>query len=447
MKKIARIMLAAILAMTLSLGMVPAAHADPVDPTTINTAAITKVLKVPVGTDYPAMTFEFEVERVGFNDTTNIPANFPQIGTVFIAFDGATATSRTEALEGTVAGVSTYYLESHELLAAINWPTAGKYEYKVTEVDTNYTILDPLHEAMELSLAEYSLSVYVREYNADDAAAGRIPAGKSIGDRYIYAVGMIRVVSDDGVPGYFKGDPTPGGNQVTTFYSDMIFTNKYVKTNGADDPDDPDPTDPGDSTLNITKTVAGDMGSIVLPFDFTITVNVPTLIPSYQLDTYKAYLVAGNNVLDPSVAIDASLVATLVGTDSSGMKYLKIAPFTAVAFKLTHGQSLVFINTPVGTNYSISEAGVDRYTASVRVTTNNVQGGPTNGTAAGTGVSITGALVGEALNKADFTNTFDLTPPSGLTLENLPFYLMVLLALGALVVFVVAKRRKRQEEE
>jgi len=435
MKKTVRVMLAAILALTLSLGIAPAAYAAP-DPLTINQAAITKVLKVPVGTAYPAMTFDFMVERVGYNDTTAIPANMPVIGSVSIAFDGANAPSPAENFEGSALGVDTYYLESAELLGAINWPNAGKYEYSVIETTTNYVISDPLHEALELSLAEYLLSIYVREYTAADAAAGNIPAGKQVGDRYIYAVGMIRVTTDEGTPGGYKGDPTPGGDQIDYFYSEMIFTNKYVKTNGADDPDDPDPTDPGDSTLNVTKTVTGDLGSLVLPFNFALSLNVPTLIPGYVLSYYKAYLVGTGGVLDPT----GTVLSSLIGTDPSGAKYVMFAPGATVDFQLAHDQKLVFINTPVGTSYTVSEDAEAGYTTSYRVTTNNIQGGVVSG------YTITGALVGEALNRADYTNNYDLTPPAGLSMDNLPFYSLVLLALGALIAFVVVRRRKRQKE-
>jgi len=442
MKKTTRVMLAVILAVTLCLGIVPAAHAGPVtDPSTVREAAITKVLKVPVGTEYPAMDFNFLVAAVSFNESTTLPADMPIIGNVTISFDGAAAAAPAEEFEGLVAGVETYYLESDELFGGIDWPMAGRYEYRVTELGTDYMIVDSNHEAFELSQAVYTLVVYVREYDADDAAAGRIPPGKSIKDPYIWGIGMFRVVTDDGQPSGYKGDPTPGGDQITSFYSDMIFTNKYVKTNGAPDPDDPDPTDPGASTLSVTKTVAGDLGSQVLPFNFTFTLNVPTLIADYVLPYYKAYLVEGSNVLDPTDTVDD----LLIGTDASGVKFVKIAPFAAMNFELTGGQKLVIINAPVGTSYSLSEAGETGYVASVRVTYNGFQGAPDTGTR-GNGISLASALVGEAANLADVTNTFDLTPPAGLTLENLPFYTLILLSLGALVVFIAMRRRKRQEE-
>ena len=213
MKKKLSVILAAMLALTLTLGLAPLAFADDPDPENINTAAITKVLKVPFGTEYPAMTFDFSVSLISFNDNTTMPSGMPVIGTagvVSIAFDGT-----AETLEGTVSSISTYYLESDELFGSVDWPYAGIYEFVITETGSSYYVAPgSTEEALDLSQAEYNLKVYVKEYTASD-----VPAGSSIGDRYIFAIGVMRTTNDDGTDGSDKVDPTPGGNGTTTHYS------------------------------------------------------------------------------------------------------------------------------------------------------------------------------------------------------------------------------------
>jgi len=448
MKKM-KVMLAALLAIALTLGMAPMAFAE--DDPRILEAAITKVLKVPIGTEYPEMTFDFSVTAVSFNESTTQTSGMPEIGdhgVVSIAFNGATATPRDEEFEGTVDGISTYYLESDELFGAIDWPTAGIYEYLIEETGTDYVIVNGLYEAMELSKATYQLIVYVREYRATDPEVldDLNPAEEF--DRYIYTITMKQITNDEGgADGVGKGDPTPGGNGLTTFYSDMIFTNKYMKNNGGGGGD---PTDPDNSILAVTKTVEGDLGSYVLPFNFSLTLSVPDLIDEFIEDYYKGYLVKGDVVLDPA---ECGVNTSLIGPDTYGF-FIKFVPGSKVDFQLKHDEKLVIVSAPVGSSYVFSEAGEAGYIASAKITVDSVQGGIEEGDK-GDGISCpslsnsvytTPLYVGERANVADVTNTNDSTTPAGIVVENLPFILALLLALGAVAVYVVARQHKRKGE-
>ena len=436
MKK-TRILLALTVALAMCLSIAPMALATQPDPVT--EAAITKLLMVPEGTEYPAMDFYFTLTPESYNGSTDaqtVADKVPVItgagpaGEIVIGFDGAVAAGRSEVLEGTVANVSTYYLESAELFGGVSFPNAGIYEYIIEETDTSHVITSNIHEAMILSGAKYLLTVMVREEN---------------GVTYIYHIGVVRIIEEGGTPGTDKVDPTPGGNQIDTFYSQMSFTNKYVRTNGADDPDDPDPEkpdpedpdpDPGDSTLNIVKTVTGDLGSTILPFNFSLTINVPTLIPSYVLDHYNAYLVDNSGIIDPTGTISGALI----GTDDSGNKYIRVVSGTPVAFELTHSQALVFVNTPVGTTFSSTETAAVGYDTSVTVWRNSIKG------MSSAALSADG-LVGELYNAADYVNDFPDPTPGGLNVNDLPFYGLILLAIAGLVLFIVIKTRKHNREK
>ena len=439
MKK-TRILLSIIMTMALCMSFALTALAE--EQELYTEAAITKLLQVPEGTEYPAMDFVFTVTPYKYNHSEDDLAKLPVIGApisgtgagkITISFDGPAAASPAETLEETAGNVSTYYLESTSLFAGAVFPNAGIYEYIIGETDSSYSIPSgSLHEAMVLSLAKYHVTVLIRE-NAD-----KVP--------YIYHIGVVRITKEGGSAGTDKVDPTPGGDGEETFYSQMSFTNQYVRTNGAPNPDNPDPkkpdtTDPdpenpftSDSTLNISKLVKGELGSQSMPFEFKMTINVPNLIPSYVLSYYKAYLVDASGVLDPTGTVDS----TLIGTDTStkAYKYIKFVTGSAVDFQLTHGQTLVFVNTPVGTTYNVEETAETGYLTTITVFYNSIKN------AVATSL-ITAGLVGEKYNAADYTNDFGDYTPGGLNVNDLPFYGMILFAIGGLVTFVVIKMRKR----
>jgi len=414
MKK-TRILVVTIMALALCFGLLTLSLAS--EPEPIVEAAITKLLQVPEGTEPPPMDFIFTVTPFSYNGSEEAAdvARLPVIGAegkVTISFGGFGV--GPEVLDGTANSVSTYYLESAELFSNIPWPNAGIYEYYIGETDSTYAIASPLHEALTLSSARYRIAVEVRE---DDD-----------GKPYIWNIGTVRIIREDGTPGTDKVDPTPGGPIGSEFnYSQMTFTNKYVKTNGTadpgdpDDPDDPgnpDPTDPAESTLNISKEVTGEVGSLTMPFNFALTINVPNLIPGYVIGHgYKAYIVEGDDVIGNPITF-------LTGT--------------ANTFRLTHGQKLVFINTPVGTTYSVTETAEPGYTTTVAIRNNNVLG------AAVASLTASG-FAGELLNGVYFVNDNPYTPPTGLNIDNLPFYGLILLAVGGLVIFIVVKARKRSK--
>ena len=433
MKK-TRILLALTVALAMCLSIAPMALATQTE--RVTEATITKLLMVPEGTEYPAMDFYFTLTPDSYNGSTEaqiVADKVPVItgagpaGEVVIGFDGATAAGRAEFLESTVANVSTYYLESASLFTGVTFPNAGIYEYMVEETGTSLDVTPNIHDAIIMSQANYLLTVFVREEN---------------GVTFIYHIGVVRTIEEDGTPGTDKVDPTPGSEQEEFLYGQMVFLNKYARTNGAVDPDDPDPKlpdpedpDPGDSTLNIIKTVTGDLGSTILPFNFTLTIDVPSLIPEFVLDHYNAYLVDHAGVIDPTGKVSGALI----GTDRSGNKYIQVVSGTSVAFELTHGQALVFVNTPVGTTFNSTEAAAAGYDTSITVWRNSEKG------MSSVALSASG-LTGELYNAADYVNDFPDPTPGGLNVNDFPFYGLILLAIAGLVTFIVIKTRKHNSD-
>jgi len=429
MYKKSRILLALTLVIILSVGLLSQV-ALASDPPPRPLAAITKVLKMPIGTNLPTGSFTFTFTPLSINEDPSLTP--PAIAAVTIAFPtGATSTTCACAVP-CAPDVVHYYKESNELFGNINWPHTGVFEYNLKENANSFGAM-PAGENMVYSIAEYTVKVHVMEYKAGDT----IPPGKAIGDLYVYTVAAYRTVKEDGTPGTDKVDPTPGGNQTTYFYSQMKFDNIYTKHNGGNG------TDPvGRNTQSIVKAVAGAYSSTSIYFDFSVTVTKPSLVPGTPV--YKAYIVENGYGLT-NIAANG---LTASGSDVGGA-YVNVNSGTALNFKLKHGQYLAFTNTHVGSSYIVSETGTAGYIPSAIVTTNNVPGGMVTGTrgsnlALPDGTIYTILRVGELLNRAAFTNTNDRPPETGLNINDLPFYGLLILAAGGIAALVIVKTRSRK---
>ncbi|MCL1897130.1 MAG: hypothetical protein FWG03_11395 [Clostridiales bacterium] len=402
-------------------------------------AAITKILQMPKGTATPTASFVFEVEAISVDgdETAGAVATMPTIGDITLGFTAAKTGSTDNGVKRVVA-------ESPDIFADISkpFPHAGVYKYEITEKEKTNTAIDANkdHEDLTYSPAKYTLMVYVNNKTA--------PATGT----YIYAIGTyITVIDNDEQEEGDKIDPTPLKPDVSGDYSKMIFTNTYVKTNGPTDPEKPDPTK--DSTLNVSKTVTGSFGNKELYFDFSLTVTAPSLVydPTDLTATapvYKAYVVdADGTIVSTDDLLDYNKV-TAADEDDNDNAYIEFISGAAKTFSLKHGQKLVFIDTPVGTSYDVEETKAAGYIPNVSVIYNGKTPVVTNNNKDDIDFGVTGELVGEATtngklaNSADFINERKDVSLTGLSFSDLPFIGMIILAVGAIAAYIVAKSRK-----
>ena len=410
------------LAIVLCLGTaLPAlAAGDPVIGSESNPAkvGITKLLTMPDGTTIPTATFTFNVSKVSKNDETDSTAlaAMPSIG----VSDGTGSNSVTyTAMDPNSVnnGVKSVYKETPDILSNITWPSAGVYVYEISEQNGSY--LTTAEETMTYSPAKYNLSVYVKE--------------KSSGSGYyVYAVSAAITTPDNGAQnGGDKVDPTPGTGGK---HSDLIFTNSYLKTSGGGDP-----TDLANQRVSISKLVVGDYAEKDRYFTYDLTVTQPTAVTG-NAATYKAYVLNSSN----AIVTSASHTSTAIQTDSYG-DYFTVTSGTQTSVMLKHGEKLVFTDVHIGATYVANEQGAVGYTPSAIVTVNG--GTPENLSGSlGSSLSTNSRTIGDqGANTAAFTNTYrsDVTP-TGIIIDNLPFILLLTVAVGALVLFVVVKARKRR---
>jgi len=409
-----RIFLAITLAVVMCIGSVAPAFADPVYGTEANPAraAITKLIKMPEGTNTPAATFTFTIAKKSLDDSTAAAdlTRMPTIASKNVTFSASDT--------GTVvSGTKEVRKETAALFDGVTFPHAGVYVYTITEVPNTYTIADAAKESMTYSTGSYDVAVYVK-----DGTAGT----------YVFAIAATIVIKDtaDQTIGD-KVDPTPGS--VAGEYSDMVFTNTYIRRHGGTDP-----TDPSHQALGISSAVAGDYANKSKYFEYNITATKPALVVDPV--TYKAYVVNTNT----NAVVTSAANGTGMLTDGAG-GYFLFTSGTAQTINLMHDQKLVFIDTHVGAQYVAIQSAAADYTASVRIIVDG--GSPIDipNSLPNQSLSTQTRILGQAANSAAFTNTYKTVTPTGLDISNLPFIVMLAVGIGGLVVLVALKPRRKED--
>ena len=183
----------------------------------------------------------------------------------------------------------------------------------------------------------------------------------------------------------------------------ILFTNTYRKN----------------ASLVIEKKTSGELADKSKRFDFTIRFEKSA---------------TEENLADFTGTLTRKGGATETVTCSKG----------TADFQLADGDKLEFQNLPAGTKYTVTEKGAkDGYVAHVKVTENGTAGQGVTGTDADDLVSSqSGNHIGENENKVEFENAYHEVPLTGIIMNNLPFLLLIgvaVLAFGALAF--VKKRR------
>lgn len=379
----AAIVLAAALALVLALctGMrLKALAAETATGNGVTKAAITKNLQMDKDVTTPTATFTFDVEKVSLDGGTEDSdlGKMPIITVPGLNFSN-TDTGVTDA-----TGLKVVKKQTENIIPDIGmFPCAGVYKYKVIEQQTGYTVTKDT--AMTYSLAEFNMDIYVK--NKDDKS----------GELEIGGVYVNYVKDDNGNEKTEKVDPTPGTG---TAVSEWQFVNKFRKTN----------------FLTISKNVAGSMGDKTRQFKFSLSLKKSVLEAAGETYTGEISRKAGSS---------ASTMTDFTMTEGA----------TPATFTLADGEVLT-LTLPVGTTCSVTETAVTGYTTTVDVTS--------NGAAAQQKTALTSGsvLVGEKSNSVTYTNTKNSDIPTGIVVDDLPFLILILVALCGFAGYVALKRRK-----
>ncbi len=184
--------------------------------------------------------------------------------------------------------------------------------------------------------------------------------------------------------------------------------------------------------LSLTKVVKGTYASKTQLFDFDV--NLVDGLPeagTYQIEYYNADGTKADGAINENPT-----------TITSG---------TSIKIKLKHGEKIVIKELPSSATYTITENQLGTYTAEY-VANGNETMAPTTATgSAGLGANLTaiGKLSDNGIEdgylsdeEIVYTNTKELTVPTGVMMSVLPFVCGIALIAG----FVVVTSRKRQED-
>lgn len=373
-KTLSKKMLAIVVAgaMTMGLAMSTSVFAIDEGTTTKTTEAyISKTFNTEVG---KAETFSFEAKQVGGN-TENV--TIPNIS--FTASETGTTTKRAK-------------------VSFPEWTDAGKYEYTVTETRATPAITDTKHQTMIMSKAEYTMDVYV----------------SNSGSGFEISNIIVNKKKDD------KGTATTGKVDISdTDKNGFKFTNTYVQEAGTGiDPTNPDPTYAKDGSLNVTKAIEANGGTVDTSkmFDFTAKFTFPT-------------------------GTDAK---TLGGVKDADGHVISIDENGTYTFKLTANKNMKFTGVPVGTKINVTESATPNYKGSAKSVFNGQAQTDVVADKYNEAITVENTL-GQKQNKVDVTNTYNYVPTTGIIMNTLPYVLMIALCGAALMAFVAFKRRRLQK--
>lgn len=379
MNKMFRKVLAIVAAGVMTMGMAMPTFAA--DGGQTNEAWITKTYNTEVG---KAEKFSFTAEQVKAGTgiiTTDAPVTMPEIS--FTDAETVTTSKR---------GQITFPI----------YKEAGKYEYTVKEIQTaEPTVANDEHEKMIMSKAEYTMDVYVTNGNN----------GLEISNI------IVNKKKDD--EGKTAPDTTGKVDISNTAKNGFNFTNTYVQEAGTGtDPTNPGPTYDKDGSLNVTKVIEANGGTLDKDkeFNFTATFNFPTGTDADTLGGVKD--AEGNKI-----------------TINEGGTY---------TFQLKANGNMKFTGVPVGTRISVAESATPNYKGSAKSVFN---GQPQTNVVAGKyneAITVSGKL-GQNQNKVDVTNTYNYVPTTGIIMNTLPYVLMIALCGAALMAFVAFKHRRLQK--
>ena len=373
-KTLSKKMLAIVVAgaMTMGLAMSTSVFATGGDTATKTTEAyISKTFNTEVGKNE---TFSFKA--------TPVPGNTEKVTIPDINF--------TESETGTTT--------KRAKVSFPEWTDAGKYEYTVTETGATPEITDVKHQKMIMSKAEYTMDVYVSN-SGSGFEISNIIVNKKKDDKGATATGKVDISDTDN--------------------NGFKFTNTYVQEAGTGiDPTNPDPTYAKDGSLNVTKAIEANGGTVDTSkmFDFTATFNFPT-------------------------GTDAN---TLGGVKDADGHVISIDENGTYTFKLTANKNMKFTGVPVGTKISVVESATPNYKGSAESVFNGVPQTKVEASKYDEAITVKNTL-GQKQNKVDVTNTYNYVPTTGIIMNTLPYVLMIALCGAALMAFVAFKRRRLQK--
>lgn len=383
---------AMVFALIFAFAALPASAENTYTPVAGGTTSFNKYLIIEDGADVPNKTFTYTIAPGTAISAANgkmavlagiTDTNAPTVGSAVFANTDTIKTDTDGSITNTIGAK---YAEKTSIpvnFTGVSFPEPGVYRYTLREVDQNAPYSIVSQQAL-------TLDVYVTDNGTGLAVSS-----------YVLHTG-----TDAPAAGANNGsaDVTNAGDAV------QDKTDKYVNRYTTHD-------------ITVSKDVSGNQASKDKYFKFTVT--VPDLTPA---DTFNVDI----SDADPTPTGNS---ATKYSSMSNPTEVNGTQLASGVVFYLQDTQSVKILGLPAGATYTVTEDAED-YKPALTLT------GDDDATKNDT--SATGAL--DADITAAFTNTRDGIVPTGVLLTIAPFAIGLLL-FGALAVFLIARKKRRTEDE
>lgn len=336
-----------------------------------------------------ALILVLSMATVAFASTADVAAGNPKLQKTYtLAGDNAVTPNVTFSFTATIDG---YKSDIGDDIVASGYPNVTG---NVSLSDVSFSSADftggktSVTKDVNVTLPTYSnvgYYYYTLTETAVDAATGTKIAGVSYDTNTLK---MVVSVLRDETKGTETFNPVyyvyvlNANNQKTS----SLFTNTYSA-----------------GKLEVKKTVAGSLGDKTATYPATVTLT-------------------SENPVSSTIKV-GGVEKTLTWTNNSG-KYSVDIPLT-----LSHNTPVTIENIPAGTSYTVVETGATQTNGKITY---------------GDGYTVTYAgnegTITTTTSSATITNTKNGEVDTGITLDTLPFVLILAVCAGAVVLFVIKRR-------
>ena len=356
---------------------------------------ITNILKIAEGITVPDETFTFTFAK-GDSSYENDAAYVDPANTAYpdLAAAAVTYSAEDRAADGTDTEITK--VSDKITVDASKFPHSGMYVYKVTETAGSTEGMSYDTESV------YFVKVYIKNSKAGEKTVADIEI--SDGKEKVDATNDGGEEASNGEDGSYDVN----GNG-------FVFTNTYTKEITVNPGDSEGENKDGAFVLE--KKITGDYAGADDVFKFDVTVDYP--------DTYTGAAKASTGDFEATFADGQKVTVSLKG-----------------------GQMMKFASLPAGTKVTVNEQAFENYIANyvakhgVNDAKNGAAEASSNNSAKNTALSAGALTVGDYGANAEYTNAFESVAPTGIIINNLPYILLIAIALGGIVMFT----RKRRYE-
>jgi len=382
---------------------------------------VNKQLFMPQGTIVPEAEFKFDVTFISVDPPLPVRAPSP---TTWYETIGFTLGENHDNATGTVWDVAGQTNITFDNMTWVGPP--GIYTFRVTERPNESGVSSP-------GIVIYDPNVFYI-----DLAVGWVCGGTEFEELDIFGYGVYHW-NCTGDCTHFQSTPNCTTCARTKFTStcEIEFDNYYL-TRGP---------------LYVHKFVGGNFGNMLNPFDMSITLTMPPMLPANQ--RYPAVPLQAQILRNGEDEWGAPFNISANGTaNPDNLTFVFSYTNTPNSFRLRHNDQIRFLNVPYGSTYTFTEYREFGYYQSARVTIAGVQGEIVNQPNHRSDLIVSGRVEQRWYranivddNNVRVSNIRNTQPPMGIFASNVPFVIMLSVAGLAFVGFIWTNAKKKNEEE